>query len=455
VLYEQDIGELNGAGTDNDGSVSAYNWEQTSGTEVSIETPNSPITTFTAPPYPGASQQLEFELTVTDNEGAASSDQVAVTIQPLAEIAGALFVDTLLKGAYEVTAGLSVAPGVTLTIRPGSVLKFPQQTGLDVAGTLIAAGTEAEPIFFTYLNLGDVTPSSSWAGITFMDTVGSSIAFSVVENAAFGLRLNGVSVVPLTNSVFRDNSVGVTDDQSNQAMQVTRNTFVRNNSVFDGIRPGDISLFSDNVFSDNPLIFPLGFYFDTTTLEQNSFENATLVIRAPATGSGFGTVSAIDNWWGTTDSNEIEALIEDIYDDAALQEIVFVPFLNAPPVNAGSLLPSDILEPRPTDGVDYGLIDGPPSGPPTNLTVADTSLSLLLSWSNPSFNVQHIEVWRSAADDLGTAVLIGTTAVEPYVDEVGANASYYYWIRAVGTNGANSAFNDTAGTLGTTGVDPG
>jgi hypothetical protein len=320
------------------------------------------------------------------------SDQVTVIIQPLAEISGPLFVDTLLKGAYEVTADLSVAPGVTLTIGPGTILKFPQQAVLTVAGTLIATGTEAEPIFFTYLNLRDATPSSSWAGIRFTNSIGSSISYSVIENASNGLQLNGNSLVPLTNNVIRNNSVAVTDIHGYQAMQVTRNTFVRNTSVFSGIRLTDVSLFSENIFAENPSIFSSGFYFGTTSLEQNSFEDATLVIRAPKSGFGFGTVAAANNWWGTTDTNEIGSLIEDLSDDVTLQGIVYVPFLNAPPPIVGSELLGDILEPRPTDGVDYGLIDGPPSGPPTGLTAAETILQLLLTWSNPSFNLQTIEI---------------------------------------------------------------
>ena len=101
--------------------------------------------------------------------------------------------------------------------------------------------------------------------------------------------------------------------------------------------------------------------------------------------------------------------------------------------------------------------DGPgigPAGPPSNLNASETFLAILLTWDNPSFNLQHIEVYRSLEDNLSTRVLIGTTVSPQYMDYVGASASYYYWVRAVGTDGTFSAFNDTAGTLGTTGIDP-
>ena len=44
---------------------------------------------------------------------------------------------------------LNILAGVTLTIEPGVVLKFPFATGLVVNGTLNANGTASNPIFFT------------------------------------------------------------------------------------------------------------------------------------------------------------------------------------------------------------------------------------------------------------------------------------------------------------------
>jgi hypothetical protein len=96
-----------------------------------------------------------------------------------------------------------------------------------------------------------------------------------------------------------------------------------------------------------------------------------------------------------------------------------------------------------------------PAGPPSNLAANETYLALLLTWDNTDFNLQHVEVWRASVDNLSTAVMVGTTVSPQFVDYVGASASYYYWVRSVGTDGTKSAFNDTAGTLGTTGVDPG
>jgi len=95
-----------------------------------------------------------------------------------------------------------------------------------------------------------------------------------------------------------------------------------------------------------------------------------------------------------------------------------------------------------------------PAGPPTNLAAAETFLALLLTWVNSSVNLQHVEVWRSLTDNLSTAQLIGTTVAPLYLDYVGELKTFYYWARSVGTDGSYSAFNATAGTVGTTGIDP-
>jgi len=56
-----------------------------------------------------------------------------------------------------------VAQNVALTILPGSVLSFANATRLLAVGSLLADGTVADPIFFSYLQLND-NPEHSWNG---------------------------------------------------------------------------------------------------------------------------------------------------------------------------------------------------------------------------------------------------------------------------------------------------
>ena len=118
--------------------------------------------------------------------------------------------------------------------------------------------------------------------------------------------------------------------------------------------------------------------------------------------------------------------------------------------------------------IDAGLAGSGTGGfltlPPKNLTkppkvsglTANGALaSIFVQWVNPSFsNYAYTELWRSNLDDIGQAVLIASTAVESYTDNVGSAATKYYWARAVSSAGVKGDFNAASGVKGTTSLDP-
>jgi ribosomal protein L14 len=71
--------QLNGSGTDLDGTISAYAWSRASGgTIYTFGTPNSNNTSVTGL----VAGSYTFRLTVTDNNGATATDDVIVTVNP-------------------------------------------------------------------------------------------------------------------------------------------------------------------------------------------------------------------------------------------------------------------------------------------------------------------------------------------------------------------------------------
>ena len=70
---------LSGSGSDSDGKIVSYAWEQTGGTMVSITTGDDSTAVFTAPEV-SVEETLTFRLTVTDENGATSGDEVSVTV---------------------------------------------------------------------------------------------------------------------------------------------------------------------------------------------------------------------------------------------------------------------------------------------------------------------------------------------------------------------------------------
>lgn len=88
---------------------------------------------------------------------------------------------------------------------------------------------------------------------------------------------------------------------------------------------------------------------------------------------------------------------------------------------------------------------------PENFTVTGAFFSIILQWANAHFvGYAYAEIYRSATDDFGAAVRIGTEIGTFYVDSVGPAAKYYYWIRFVNTADQRGPINGTAGTFGQT-----
>ncbi len=87
--------DLAATGSDSDGSIAIYTWEQTQGTQVTITNPNNAQQSFIAPSL-SQSEVLIFRVTVTDNEGAEGSDTVEITVNantlPIADAGAGQFV---------------------------------------------------------------------------------------------------------------------------------------------------------------------------------------------------------------------------------------------------------------------------------------------------------------------------------------------------------------------------
>ncbi|HEY1077203.1 MAG TPA: PKD domain-containing protein [Fontimonas sp.] len=69
------------ASSDADGTIASYQWTQTLGDAVVLTGANTATASFTAPTVSQLTT-LRFRLTVTDNEGAAASDEVRISVQP-------------------------------------------------------------------------------------------------------------------------------------------------------------------------------------------------------------------------------------------------------------------------------------------------------------------------------------------------------------------------------------
>lgn len=77
-ITSTDFVQLDGtASREPDGIISRYQWTQIEGAQLKIENPNAAITSLSG--Y--ASGSYAFRLTVTDEKGAMSTDEVKITIK--------------------------------------------------------------------------------------------------------------------------------------------------------------------------------------------------------------------------------------------------------------------------------------------------------------------------------------------------------------------------------------
>jgi len=172
------------------------------------------------------------DLTVTD-QGFTWFDR-----EPLDLPEGSLGENTVWtpqEGPYRVTGELTVPPGTSLTILPGTTVFFNPNAKMNIKGSLVAEGNEYELIRFTR------TPEAggTWDGIQFVNTMQDNrISYAVIE---YGRTNDGMVGLENSNLVLDH----VTLDNTTLQRIITKNSsLIVRNSIFtdtcaDGQTPTD------------------------------------------------------------------------------------------------------------------------------------------------------------------------------------------------------------------------
>jgi hypothetical protein len=122
----------------------------------------------------------------------------------------------------QITGNVDIPAGATLTIQPGTVVKFDNGTTMTVDGTLNAQGTANQPIYFTSIvddSVGGDTDGDgganqparcTWGQVLFTSTSTAAVLDNVVVRFGGGgvdaeVQADGASPL-LKNSVFSDSS---------------------------------------------------------------------------------------------------------------------------------------------------------------------------------------------------------------------------------------------------------
>jgi len=167
---------------DSDGNIVSYRWESKEST-IRLSSANTAITTFTAPTV-NVPQTYNFELTVTDNEGASATDTVVITVIPRNEA------PTAKAGVDQnASVGETVVLDASASSDPNKdTLSYEWMTpsGVSLSSTsavkpsfTVATGTKAGVLTFdVVVSDGQGGTASESVEITILNTAPSAIAGS-------------------------------------------------------------------------------------------------------------------------------------------------------------------------------------------------------------------------------------------------------------------------------------
>lgn len=247
--------------------------------------------------------------------------------------------DTTWNGTVVLRGQNVVRRGVTLTLEPGTVVKFAwiDEDGddigdgeLTVEGRLIAKGTRDKPILFT--SAKESPEPKDWTFVQISVSKDSLVEHCIFEYAFSGLQVH-YSTATIHNSLFRNNFEGIRFS--------TTDILIENNDIVDnyyGIRceaNGSRTTVRKNRFHGNEnAFFPVRKTGESVQVYDNNFE-ASKNYQIKLGQTQHKNLDFTNNWWGTADPKQIAEGFFDKAVEPLLGKVKFAPFLLEPVKDAG------------------------------------------------------------------------------------------------------------------------
>jgi len=339
---------------------------------------------------------------------APTTSLAAASPAPDATVPVSISTDTTLTNdrVWVATNSVRVRAGATLTIEPGTTIRFVENAFLVIEGALVADGQGGEPILLTAD--ADEPRPGAWGGYysmttasilflpgsapALLDATGEYVSGSIIRNAVveYGMGIACRSASPLIEgSTIRHHGgivaaalAGLVDSVSlaSDTAPVIRGNAITDNNVLglylstsEAVVAGNViarnagamaldgaAEISENLITANRAIssayasnVPTAILASAGSIHGNSvFGNQTsLAFRYTAGESS--TMDISGNYWGSTSADEIESMVYHSQDDFTLGTVVFSPFLTEPAPGTPNFLAG--VDVTPGDPVGPGL----------------------------------------------------------------------------------------------------
>ena len=261
--------------------------------------------------------------------------------------------DTVWQGEIIIQGVISVKRGATLTIRPGTVVRFKKidrdqndvgDGEILVEGRLIARGNADNKIVFT--SAQEKPAANDWSYLQFLVANRGNI----IENCRFEYAFAGVMIhyadVRISDSVFQHNNRGIHYNTAD--LNVDHCSFIDNRIGIRFMRLEGNVLIANNDISRNDIgvlfvrqhVNAVDFDLLNRGKEMPRFEgNNIFANRTYNFSLGEGQerdITVAGNWWGSIKRETIAELMYDRSKDNSLSKILYEPFLPEPVRNAGA-----------------------------------------------------------------------------------------------------------------------
>jgi parallel beta-helix repeat protein len=291
---------------------------------------------------------------------------------------GTITSDTTWSGEILIKGDVEIAKGATLTITPGTIIRFAkiephgpanlydkakaknvafERAELIVRGKLLARGTKDKMIVFTS---AEGSPhAGDWGAINFQDSADNIVEYCEISYGDTGVHGHGVQAA-VANSHLHDNGVAigfknVKEHRTQGSMNIFNNRIVGNGGgVLCG--KGTRAAISKNEISNNRIygIFGKKAYschvrFNNIVrnekgiilyatkgcrVSQNNITDNAQYNVSMLEGQTWN-VDARNNWWGTKDTKKIKNLIWDKDEEGHLGSVDFSNLASSPIKEAG------------------------------------------------------------------------------------------------------------------------